>query len=306
MNSSVSLCLSIVGLLSVVKGHAANRIRDLTYVLGAHPNQVVGIGVVHGLANGGDSDTVRTRGFLTNQLKRLGITLSEQSVSSSNAAVVRVSAMIPPYARSGQRTDVTVTAMADAKSLEGGMLAQTPLMGADGLVYAVAQGPIAASNRDQRVEPSRAATGEIIQGAIVQRGVATSIVSGDSIYLVARDSDSATASRLVKAIDATFQNSSQAVDERMVRVRIPDSYRTSPIDFVAQLQGIEVALEIPARVLIIDERTGLIIVTGRTRIQDAADSNRKITARITEVIEGESFDKHVELKALPDLPALPK
>ena len=170
------------------------RIKDLGFIAGARANQLTGFGVVVGLHNTGDKDTVYSKQSLANMFKQFGINAPASSVSSKNSAAVMITALLPPFMKSGSKIDVTVAAVGDATSLTGGQLIVTPLMGLNGKVYAVAQGPV--SNNAFTLGPAGAqitknhpTVGKIVNGALVEKEVNVTLVRNDQIDIVLRDSD---------------------------------------------------------------------------------------------------------------------
>jgi flagellar P-ring protein precursor FlgI len=268
------------------------RLRDLVMVGGARDNQLVGFGLVAGLAGDGDKDPVYTKQTVANLLQRYGISVPATTLSAKNVAVVMVTADIPAFLKSGARLDVQVASMGDAKSLQGGVLLQTPLLGADNKVYAVAQGPISVGGFVAGVGGAGGATvtknhptvAQIIGGAIVEREIPTAIVRDNSIELLLREPGFTSAARVAEAINQVFTNSALAIDATSVRVRIPDEEKFVPVDFVARVQSIEVTPETPARI-IINERTGTIVATSRIRISSCAVSHGNITISVASTLE---------------------
>ncbi|HEY9508783.1 MAG TPA: flagellar basal body P-ring protein FlgI [Verrucomicrobiae bacterium] len=268
------------------------RVRDLVMIAGARDNQLVGYGLVAGLAGDGDKDPVYTKQTVANMLQRYGINVPASTLSSKNVAVVMVTADIPAFIKSGGRLDVQVASMGDAKSLQGGVLLQTPLMGADGKVYAVAQGPIAVGGftagngggGGASVTKNHPTVAQIIGGAIVEREIPTTVVHNNTIELMLREPGFTSASRLATAINNVFTNSAHAVDSTSVRVEIPPGIETMPVDFIARLENLEINPEIPARI-IINERTGTIVATSRIRVSSCAVSHGNITINVASTLD---------------------
>ncbi|HLP78335.1 MAG TPA: flagellar basal body P-ring protein FlgI [Candidatus Paceibacterota bacterium] len=287
--SLLLLMLAVSGLTASAGGV---RLRDLVMVSGARDNQLVGYGLVVGLAGDGDKDPVYTKQTVANMLQRYGINVAPTTLSSKNVAVVMVTADIPAFIKSGGRIDVQVASMGDAKSLQGGVLLQTPLLGADNKVYAVAQGPIsvggfsagAGGGGGATVTKNHPTVAQIIGGAIVEREIPTQIVRDNSIELLLREPSFTSASRMAAAINETFTNSAHAVDATSVRVNVPADEETTPIDFIARLENLEMNPEIPARI-IINERTGTIVATSRIRVSSCAVSHGNITINVASTLD---------------------
>jgi len=280
------LCLALT-----LTAHAM-PVRDMALVAGARDNQIVGYGLVAGLAGDGDKDPVYTQQTLANILQRYGLNVPASTLSSKNIGVVMVTADLPAFVKPGTRLDVQVASMGDAKSLQGGVLLQTPLLGADGKVYAVAQGPLAvggfsvgtSGGGGASVTKNHPTVGTIIGGALVEREVPATIVHGDSIELLLREPSFTSASRMAEAINLAFTNSAQAIDSTTVKVRLPDGLEDRPVDFIARLEIVEVTPDTPARI-IINERTGTIVATATIRISHCAVSQGNITLTVANTLD---------------------
>jgi flagellar P-ring protein precursor FlgI len=263
------------------------RIKDLTMIAGNRDNQLAGYGLVVGLAGDGDKNPTYTVQTIANVLQRYGITVPAATLLSKNVAVVMVTADIPAFKKNGTRIDVTVSSMGDAKTLQGGVLIQTPLLGADGRVYAVAQGALsigglsAGSGGDggATVQKNHPTVGMIIDGALVEREIPAQIISDHHLELLLREPDFTSAARMAAAINEKFPESSLALDSTSVRVLMPDNWEATPVDFISQIEGIEVNADVPARI-IINERTGTIVATSRIRIASCAVSHGNLTISI--------------------------
>jgi flagellar P-ring protein FlgI len=282
----VSLWLIFLLLLAGAPASQAegSRIKDLAMVAGARDNQLAGYGLVTGLAGNGDKNPVQTLQTIANLLQRYGLTVPEATLSAKNVAIVMVTADIPAFAKPGSRLDVVVSSMGDANSLQGGVLIQTPLLGADGKVYAVAQGTLsigglAAGGGDTSVQKNHPTVGTIINGALVEREIPATIVSDNHLELLLREPDFTSASRMAAVLNAKFPASSVAVDSTTVRVGIPATWTGSPVDFISQIESLELTPDVPARV-IINERTGTIVATARIHISNCAVSHGNVTISI--------------------------
>jgi flagellar P-ring protein FlgI len=293
----LAVCVTILALLVSLPGlvttsHAQGvRVSDLVMISGARDNQLVGFGLVVGLAGDGDKDPVYTKQTIANMLQRYGINIPPTTLSAKNVAVVMVTADIPAFIKSGGRLDVQVASMGDAKSLQGGVLLQTPLLGADNQAYAVAQGPLSVGGFSAGTGGGGGATvtknhptvGTIINGAIVEREIPTTIVRDNSIELLLREPGFTSASRLAEAINNVFTNSARAIDSTTVRVRIPEGVESFPVDFIARLENLEITPETPARI-IINERTGTIVATSRIRISSCAVAHGNIIVNVASTL----------------------
>jgi flagellar P-ring protein FlgI len=264
-------------------------------VSGARDNQLVGYGLVVGLNNDGDKNPTYTLQSIANMLQRFGITVPPSTLSAKNVAAVLVTADIRAYSKSGQRLDVTVSAMGDAKSLQGGVLLQTPLLGADGKVYAVAQGPLSVGGfvggtgggGGASVQKNHPTVAQIVNGALVEKEIPTTVVNNGTIDLLLREPDFTSAARMATAINGTFTNFAglaQAIDPTTVRLQLPPGMEKSAVDFLARVEGIEVAPDVPARI-IINERTGTIVATSKIKISACAVSHGDLTISIASTLD---------------------
>jgi flagellar P-ring protein precursor FlgI len=283
-----SILLTLVLLLAGAHALRADgsRIKDLAMVAGARDNQLAGYGLVTGLAGDGDKNPVDTLQTIANLLQRYGLTIPATTISAKNVAIVMVTADIPAFAKSGSRLDVVVSSMGDAKSLQGGVLIQTPLLGADGKVYAVAQGTLSigglsasGGGGDASVQKNHPTVGTIINGALIERAIPAVIVSDNHLELLLRDPDFTSSSRMAAALNAKFPCSAVAVDSTTVRVAIPATWTASQVDFISQIESLEITPDVPARV-IINERTGTIVATARIHISNCAVSHGNVTISI--------------------------
>lgn len=268
------------------------RVRDLVMIAGARDNQLVGYGLVAGLAGDGDKDPVYTKQTVANMLQRYGINVPASTLSSKNVAVVMVTADIPAFIKPGARLDVQIASMGDAKSLQGAVLLQTPLFGADNKVYAVAQGPVSVGGftagqgggGGATVTKNHPTVAQIVGGALVEKEIPTTIVRDNSLELLLRQPGFTSAARLAATINTLFTNAAQAVDSTSVRVRLPEGAEESPVDFIARIENLEMTPEMPARI-IINERTGTIVATSRIQISNCAVSHGSITINVASTLD---------------------
>ncbi|MDQ7007267.1 MAG: flagellar basal body P-ring protein FlgI [Acidobacteriota bacterium] len=265
------------------------RLRDVVDVRGVRDNQLVGYGLVVGLAGTGDGTQAKfTIQSLANALQRMGVVVPPSSIRVRNAAAVMVTADLPAFARPGSRLDVTVSSIGDAKSLTGGTLLMTPLKGPDGRVYALAQGPIslggafAASGGGGSVQKNHPTTGLIPSGALVERTAGIDLAGRDSFELQLRSPDFETAFRIEKALNQAFDDSTaHAIDAGTVKVMIPDFLRDKPVEFLAHTLEIGVRPDVPARV-VLNERTGTVVLGGNVMISQVSVTHGNLTIAVTE------------------------
>jgi len=282
-------CALITCALLVSVGRC-ERIKDIVDIQGVRSNPLAGIGLVIGLAGTGDS-TLPSRQILTNVLRDVGIILSPSDLTGDNIAMVMVTAELGPFAREGSRIDVDVSAIGDAKSLQGGMLLPTPLEGLDGQVYAVAQGGISiggwtATGDKASIAKNHQTVGRIPDGAIVeQEEIATFVeyIAGHRfITLNLRNSDFSTAERISKGIDQTYPNSATVVDAGTIKVKVPTEISQIGIaGFIDDITKAEVTVDVPAAV-VINERTGTIVVGANVGISAVAISQGSLIVKIRE------------------------
>lgn len=266
----------------------ASRVKDLTLLEGGRDNQIVGYGIVVGLAGDGDSNADTTLRSLGNILQRYGLSIDSDDIKSKNAAAVMVTADIGPFLKPGARIDVNVASMGDAKSLQGGVLLQTPLLGADGRVYAVAQGPVAtggfisgaAGAGGATVQRNHPTVGVISNGAIVEREIAASFVRDNQLRLLLHNPDFTSAARMAEAINARWPSIATATDAATVAVTLPENYRGQDVAFIADLGSIEVRPDTLARV-VINERTGTIVATSTVRLSQVAIALGSLTITVS-------------------------
>jgi flagellar P-ring protein FlgI len=267
------------------------RLRDLVMIAGARDNQLVGFGLVVGLAGDGDKDQIYTKQSVANMLQRYGINIPITTLSAKNVAAVMVTADIPAFAKNGGRLDVQVSSLGDAKSLQGGVLLQTPLFGADNKVYAVAQGPLSVGGftagqgggGGATVTKNHPTVGQIIGGALVEREIPTTIVRDNTVELLLREPDFISASLVAEAVNQVFTNSAHAIDSTSVQVHMPEGAENYPVDFIARLENVEVTPDTPARV-IINERTGTIVATADVHISSCAVAYGNITINVASTL----------------------
>jgi flagellar P-ring protein precursor FlgI len=274
-------------LLFLTSAVCAARIKDLTIVEGGRDNQLVGYGIVVGLASKGDSKLSYTVQSVANALQRFGVNVPANTIKSDNVAAVMVTADIPAFAKPGTRIDVTVSAIGDAKTIQGGVLLQTPLLGADDTVYAVSQGALAVGGflggeggaGGATVQKNHPTVGMITGGALVEREIATEIVTDRAIELLLLNPDFASAARIAEAINNIFPKTALAKNASAINVCVPDAYEGYEVNFIASLGAIEVEADNVARV-VINERTGTIIATSNVRISTVAISHGSLTITI--------------------------
>ncbi len=274
---------------------AQSRIKDIVDIEGVRDNQLVGYGLVVGLNGTGDDleKAVFTRESLIGMLQRLGVNARDEDLETDNVAAVMVTANFPAFGRHGTRIDVTISALGDSESLLGGNLLVTPLLGADGEVYAVAQGPVAvggfsAEGEAETVTRGVPTTGRIPNGAIIEREVPFALNELQRVKLSLRNPDLSTAGRIAAAINGFLrkerkveQASAEVTDPGTVTLAIPEPYRGRAVALLSDIEQLPVKADQIAKV-VIDERSGVIVMGQNVRISTVAIAQGNLTIRITE------------------------
>jgi len=265
------------------------RLKDVIDVEGVRDNMLIGYGLVVGLNGTGDSlnNSPFTEQSLIGMLERMGVNTRGTNLRTKNVAAVMVTATLPAYAAQGTRIDVTVSAMGDAKSLLGGTLLVTPLMGADGEVYAVGQGPIAvsgfsASGQGASVTRGVPTSGRIASGALVEREIQFSLAELPVLRLSLRNPDFTTAQRVATVINMQLRgNLAQATDPSTVLLTVPAQRRGDVVGLITEIEQLRVIPDQVARV-VVDEKSGVIVMGENVRISTVAIAQGNLTIRVTE------------------------
>ncbi len=292
----IGLICCMAAVFAFTNAYADNpsaRIKDIADFEGVRENVLIGYGLIVGLAGTGDApnSVPFTRQTLINMLERLGVNSKDAAaqLKTKNVAAVMVTAKMPSLARQGARLDITVSSLGDAKSLQGGMLLATPLVGADGNTYAVAQGAIviggftAEGKSGSRVSRNHNTVGRIANGATVERETGFELSQlGDTLRLILRDPDFTTAIRVQNAVDKAFGTDvAVARDYSTIDIKLPANVVDQPALAMHTIENIRVIPAQAARI-VIDEKTGTIVMGQDVRIADVAISHANITIRITE------------------------
>ncbi len=268
---------------------AQTRIKDIVDFEGVRENMLIGYGLVVGLNGTGDtlSSSIFTRESLVGMLERLGVNARDDSLKTDNVAAVMVTATLPPFAKQGTRIDLSLSAIGDADSLLGGTLLVTPLVGADGEVYAVAQGPVAvggvsAGGAGAEVSKGVPTNGRIASGAIIEREISFDLQGLDTLRISLRNPDFTTARRIAQAINSFVGGPiAQSRDSATVSLVVPDNYRGKMVALITDIEQLRVTPDIAAKV-VIDEQTGIIVMGENVRISTVAIAQGNLTIRITE------------------------
>jgi flagellar P-ring protein FlgI len=286
------------------------RVKDLADIEGVRSNQLIGYGLVVGLNKTGDrvQQNIYARQTLQNLLERMGISAASNGLKPENVATVLVTGTLPPFIRQGSKIDVTVSSIGDAKSLQGGTLILTSLKGIDGQVYAVAQGSVsiggisADGGGGNSVEINHPTVGRVPNGATVERIVPTELAANNQLTLVLRNGDFSTSAKLNQAINAKFgAGTAKALDGRNIEVNLPVSFADNRVGFIAELENLRITPEKIAKI-IINERTGTIIMGNEVRLASVAISQGGVTIRIGtefEVFQPNPLTKVKENEVIP-------
>ncbi|MGE0046680.1 MAG: flagellar basal body P-ring protein FlgI [Hyphomonadaceae bacterium] len=280
-------CASIFALAPFAD--ASPRIKDIADFEGVRENQLVGYGLVVGLAGTGDSlrNSPFTRESLAAMLERLGVNATEGNLNTRNVAAVMVTANLRPFAAQGSRLDVNVSALGDARSLAGGQLLVTPLMGADQQVYAVAQGTLAIGGfqaegqSGSSVSRGVSTAGRIASGALVERELTFDIAARNELRISLRNPDFTTARRIAEAINAVVPGAARTVNPGAVMLTRPSGFAGDMVQLIAQVEMLEVDVDQPARI-VIDETSGVVVMGEHVRVSTVAIAQGNLTISVNE------------------------
>lgn len=278
-----------LGLVGAPEAQALSRIKDLAAIEGVRENQLVGYGLVTGLNGTGDTlnNCPMTRQSMQAMMERLGVNTRQANMRTANVAAVMVTANLPAFSTQGTRLDVTVSALCDAKSLQGATLLATPLLGADGEVYAVAQGSLAISGFSAEGEAAKITrgvptVGRIANGALIEREVDFQLGRLQNLRLALRNPDFTTARRIAAAInDFLGADSAEPMDPSTVTVNVPKAYAGNMVRLLTEVEQLKVEPDQRARVMI-DERSGIIVMGRDVRVSQVAVAQGNLTVTITE------------------------
>ncbi len=293
--SASTLMLSfMIGMLVLTStvADARSRIKDIADFEGVRDNMLVGYGLVVGLNGTGDSlrNSTFTAQSLESMLERLGVSTRGQNINTKNVAAVMVTATLPPFARQGSRVDISVSALGDAKSLLGGTLLVTPLHGADGEIYAVAQGSLtvggfAAEGDAESVVKGVPTSARIANGGIVEREIGFELDDLQRVRIALHNPDFTTASRIADVINGHLRHGlARARDSATVELEVPPAYQRQISALLTKVEQLQVNPDQPARILI-DEQSGIIVMGDDVRIDQVAVAQGNLTVRITETPE---------------------
>ncbi len=279
MRKGIKIILAVLLLVTIRVD--AQRIKDIAYIQGNSSVQLFGYGLVVGLARTGDSQTQQfTIQSIASMLKKFGITVSQTQIRTRNVAAVMVTATVNSFLKPGTKFDVTVSSIGDARSLQGGNLLLTPLSTLGGNeIYAFAQGPISVGGFDystptgNRIARNHVLTGRVPLGGIMQANAKKMQDTMSIVQVYLKEPDLITINNIVKAINSNFNSQlASAVDPSQVNVKIPQQFKSKPLEFLAQLEGLNVEADYPAKV-VLNERTGTVVAGANVKIKPVTISH---------------------------------
>ena len=296
MKKLISLLLFCGLFQSFILPAQADRIKDITSLAGIRSNQLVGYGIVVGLAGSGDGNTGITLQSMQSLVARFGITSTLDGFNGDNAAAVMLTAELPPFSKPGQTIDVTVSTIGGSESLKGGTLLMSPLLGSDGETYAIAQGNVVVGGLGVEGADNSSLTvniptvGRIPGGASVERMVETAFLDTNFVILNLHQGDFSTALNISQAINETFGDEmAMALDKNSIRVRAPND-PSQKVGFVSMLENLEVEKASPPAKIIINSRTGTIVISGDVKVMPAAVAHGSLKVTVNEDVNVDQAD----------------
>ncbi|ETR75843.1 flagellar basal body P-ring protein [Afipia sp. P52-10] len=281
--------IAAVLILAIGPAAATSRIKDLANIEGVRQNQLIGYGLVVGLNGTGDTlnNIPFTKQSLQAMLERMGVNIRGANIRTGNVAAVMVTGNLPAFSTQGTRMDVTVSALGDAKSLQGGTLLVTPLLGADGNVYAVAQGALAiggfaAEGEAAKIVRGVPTVGRISNGAIIEREIDFALNRLPNVRLALRNADFTTAKRIAAAVnDFLGTKTAEPVDPSTVLLNVPNEFRGNVVALLTEIEQLQVEPDLAAKI-VIDERSGIIVMGRDVRVATVAIAQGNLTVTISE------------------------
>src|SRR5580698_10077294 len=285
----IALCALIAVGCAAAPAFATSRIKDLANIEGIRQNQLIGYGLVVGLNGTGDTlnNTPFTKQSLQAMLERMGVNIRGATIRTGNVAAVMVTSNLPPFGTQGTRIDVTVSALGDSKSLQGGTLLVTPLLGADGNVYAVAQGSVAIGGFQAEGEAAKIVrgvptVGRIANGALIEREIEFALNRQSQLRMALRNADFTTAKRIAAAVnDFLGVKTAEPIDPSTVQLSIPPEFKGNVVAFLTEIEQLQVDPDLAAKI-VIDERSGIIVMGRDVRVNTVAVAQGNLTVTISE------------------------
>ena len=288
IKQSKRFALALMIMVISVFNANADRLKDMTSIAGVRSNQLIGYGVVVGLAGTGDGSSTLTQQSLESLISQFRINIDSANLSAKNAAAVMITADLPPFTKPGQNIDITISTLGAAKSLRGGTLLMAPLLGADGETYAIAQGNLVVGglgvtgNDGSSVIVNIPTVGRIPNGAVVERMVDTPFLSSENIILNLHRGDFSTSTNIAETINEIFgEGVAVSLDSSSIKVRAPVD-PSQRVSFVSLLENIDVEPARPAAKVIVNSRTGTIVIGGDVRVTPAVVTHGSLTVRVEE------------------------
>jgi flagellar P-ring protein FlgI len=289
LKAALILAAALIGFGPAGPAGAASRIKDLANVEGVRQNQLIGYGLVVGLNGSGDTlnNIPFTKQSLQAMLERLGVNIRGQALRTGNVAAVMVTANLPAFGTQGTRVDVTVSALGDAKSLQGGTLLVTPLLGADGNVYAVAQGSLAVAGFQAEGDAAKVVrgvptVGRISNGAIIEREIDFALNRLAQVRLALRNADFTTAKRIAAAINDFIGGAiAEPLDPSTVQITVPKKYPGNVVALLTEIEQLQIEPDLSGKI-VIDERSGIIVMGRDVRVSTVAVAQGNLTVTISE------------------------
>ncbi|MBI5057030.1 MAG: flagellar basal body P-ring protein FlgI [Nitrospirae bacterium] len=286
----IALCLITLFLVtrypSLVTVVNADRIKDIASFEGVRDNQMIGYGIIIGLDGSGDKGLTAAQGIV-NMLNRMGLSINARDLQSKNIAAVVITATLPPFAKPGIKVDALVSTIGDAKSIQGGTLLLAPMKGPDGKVYALAQGPVsiggfAASGEGATAQKNHPTAGKIPEGVIIEKEPPFNLGDGNNIRLFLHKADFTTADAVSKKINNVLNgNYAVAVDSSAIKLSVPPDFKSNVVGLITKVETLDVKIDMPAKV-IINERTGTIVMGDNVKISPVAIAHGSLTIEIKE------------------------
>lgn len=302
------MLLAVILIVLASSPASGTRIKDLGYIGGVRPNQLIGYGLVVGLDGTGDkSNTIFTYQSLANMLEKMGVRVDAKSIKVNNVAAVMVTADLQPFARIGNKIDALVSSIGDAKSLQGGILLFTPLKGADGDVYAVAQGPLVlggflAAGQGATTQKNHLTVGRVVNGTTIEKEIKGPVINSESVTISLKIPDFTTAGRVTEKINSSFRGAAAARDGGTIVLAVPEQYRSDVVKFISLVESLEVSPDRYSKV-VVNERTGTVVMGENLTISTIAISHGNITVQIKEdlkVSQALPFAKGGETVVVPE------